>query len=141
MQPRQRIVLLGTHPQSGIAIEQRSILNEEALLEELRVRFPRVDIDVVEMRDLKPQQQLVELSRTSVMITAQGSKSFRMVLLPDGAQVRCNAGMRIARARHALSDAWCESSCFRHVAAGAGALGRHAWECVLHLTNQASTRS
>ena len=54
----------------------------------MRERFPHADVDVLQMRDLSKAEQLEELSRTSVLVSNLGSKSFRMVLLPDGAQVR-----------------------------------------------------
>jgi Glycosyltransferase 61 len=82
-----RVVILGGNPASGVP-DVRQILNERALVASLRVRLPGVDIDVVEMGDLSVAQQLEEISRTTVLVSTLGSKSFRMVMLPDGAQAR-----------------------------------------------------
>jgi hypothetical protein len=62
----------------------------------LRERFPHVDVDIVQMRDLSPPEQLDELARTSVLISNLGSKSFRLVMLPDGAQACIRAPRRSA---------------------------------------------
>jgi Glycosyltransferase 61 len=83
--PRPRIVILGGNPKSSHP-ERRQIINKDQLIPALRTRFSGVDIDVVEMRDLSVPQQLAELSRTSVLVSPLGSKSFRLVMLPDGAQ-------------------------------------------------------
>jgi Glycosyltransferase 61 len=85
--PRPRIVIFGGNPKSSHP-ERRQILNEKELVPALRTRFSAVDIDVVAMRDLSVRQQLAELSRTTVLISPLGSKSFRLVMLPDGAQSR-----------------------------------------------------
>ena len=56
-------------------------------LQALRKRFPEVYVDLVLMRQLATQRQLEILASASVLVSTVGSKSFRMALLQDGAQV------------------------------------------------------
>ena len=92
-QPRPRVVFLGGNPLTAPP-ERRQIVNERALIATTRARFPHAEVVVSEMRDLTPRQQLAELARTTVLVSPLGSKSFRMVLMPDGAQVRSDEWKR-----------------------------------------------
>jgi hypothetical protein len=72
--------------------ERRAVLNAATAADALRARFPSADVRLVVMRELSAEQQLHVLSQTSVFVSNIGSRSFRLLYLPDGAQVR--AGLR-----------------------------------------------
>jgi Glycosyltransferase 61 len=99
-QKQHRIVFLSGRSQNHHP-EARLIVNEDDIAAAMRTRFPDVEVVLLSMRDLTPEQQLQELSTATVMISTLGSKSFRMVLMPDGAQVRPALHMRLQL--HALT--------------------------------------
>lgn len=54
----------------------------------LQVQYPQIQVEFQEAAEQALRTQLQWLSRTSILVTNIGSASFRMIYLPDGAQVR-----------------------------------------------------
>jgi hypothetical protein len=79
---RTRITILGKSEQ-----ETRQFLEVDKAIAALTKSFLEVEVTYVEMMDMPPSKQAKILSETSVLITAVGSASFRLLLLPDGAAV------------------------------------------------------
>lgn len=74
-------VLFGDKPLD----DKRRIVNLLETVDHLRKRFPRVQFKSLIMSDLDSQEQLEELSQTSIFVTPIGSSSFRLIYLPEGA--------------------------------------------------------
>jgi hypothetical protein len=68
--------------------DKRQMLVPGATADAVRERFPGVDIDFHVAANEDLGVQLSWLSRTSIFLCNIGSPSFRMVFLPDGAQVQ-----------------------------------------------------
>lgn len=71
--------------------DKRRMLISEPVLRAVRERYPDADIEVHDAMAEKPDVQLRWLGRTTILITNIGSASFRLLYLPDGAQVRSGA--------------------------------------------------
>jgi hypothetical protein len=54
----------------------------------LQVQYPQLKVEYQAGREQELLTQLQWLSRTSIVVTNIGSSSFRMIYVPDGAQVR-----------------------------------------------------
>lgn len=67
--------------------ERRAVLNMPEVLDALHQRFADINVDSIPMSTMSADQQLRELSSTTILISNVGSASFRMVYLPTGAQV------------------------------------------------------
>jgi hypothetical protein len=52
-----------------------------------RRHFPGAHVHALSLIYLSPLEQMAILSRTTVLVSNIGSRSFRMIFLPDGAQV------------------------------------------------------
>lgn len=72
--------------------DKRRMLLERGLIDAVRARFPQVDVEIHDGLSEGTDAQLAWLSRTSVFVTNIGSAGFRLVYLPDGAQVRAAPG-------------------------------------------------
>jgi hypothetical protein len=71
-----------------IAVERRGIVNEDALVEGLRQKFPEASVEIHAMRHMTKDAQLEVLARTTILVSNIGSASFRLLFLPDNAQAR-----------------------------------------------------
>lgn len=74
-------VLFGDKPLD----DKRRILNIPETMQHLRKHFPGVEFKSLIMSSLEAEEQLKELSTTTVFITPIGSSSFRLIYLPEGA--------------------------------------------------------
>ena len=68
--------------------DNRRMLVPPAVLQAVRRTFPTVDIELHHAQDEAEDVQVQWLSRTDILVSNIGSNSFRMIYLPDGAQVR-----------------------------------------------------
>jgi hypothetical protein len=84
-QPQQVITILAR----DVKVERRGILNLDEISAALTDAFPDASVEVHWMKrdSLSPSEQLDVLARTTVLVSNIGSASFRMIYLPDGAQV------------------------------------------------------
>jgi hypothetical protein len=72
-------------------LDERGINNTQAILDGLRRSWKRqIVVESVFYQQYSAVQQLRMLAQTSVLISNVGSRSFRMLFLPEGAQV-CTA--------------------------------------------------
>ena len=68
--------------------DKRQLLVPPAVLVAIRNGFPQIDVELHTAMLEDEVVQLDWLSRTDILVTNVGSASFRMIYLPDGAQVR-----------------------------------------------------
>lgn len=61
------------------------LLDIEPLVGNLSVLYPGADVKAVRFRDLNMKEQIQWAARAKVFITTQGSSSFGLVFLPEGA--------------------------------------------------------
>ena len=78
----QRVTILVNSPD-----EPRGMPNIEQILPALRAQHPHVDFKLEPMKERDAMEQMRVLAATSVLVTNVGSRSFRLVYLPDGAHV------------------------------------------------------
>ena len=84
--PQQpRLVISFIYKQPG---DKRRMLLDDAVLRALQRRYPQAEVAVHDYMLESADAQLAWLSRTSILVTNVGSPSFRLLFLPDGAQVR-----------------------------------------------------
>eukprot|EP00892_Ulva_mutabilis_P004473 jgi/Ulvmu1/2398/UM131_0010.1 len=76
------VVLLDGHEN-----ERRQFENGEAMAEELQRELPGVEVQWLVISALTSKEQIELLARTTVLVSTIGSRSFRLVYLPDGAQM------------------------------------------------------
>jgi hypothetical protein len=81
-QPQLKVTYLDTMPG-----ERRSILNLHKLVDAMQHRFPTVKMNVMQPRLMSADEQTRQLSETSILVSNIGSRSFRLIFLPDGARV------------------------------------------------------
>jgi hypothetical protein len=79
---RQRVTLL-----MNVAGEPRGMPNVERIVPDLRRSFPSLDFVQEQMMHMNATAQLRAVAATSVLVTNVGSRSFRLLFLPDGAHV------------------------------------------------------
>lgn len=76
------VLILDGQPET----EKRMFANAEAAATNLRRALPNIEVQVTRISELSGPDQLTLLSRTTVLISNIGSRSFRLLFLPDGAQ-------------------------------------------------------
>lgn len=118
--PETRVVLL----------DERGMHNTQNILDTLRRTWKRHITESVFFQQYSAMQQLHMLSQTSVLITNVGSRSFRMVFLPEGAKVGLAVCLCSAVLHAALGKRSRGTSCSRTALDSVGALcscGHPAW--------------
>ena len=68
--------------------DKRRLFVPQNVLDAARKKYPQLDIRLHTGSEEEEGAQLNWLSRTDILVTNIGSASFRMLYLPDGAQVR-----------------------------------------------------
>ena len=68
--------------------DRRQMLVGPEVLDAVRTNFPQIDIDLQVASAQEQSVQLRWLAETDIFVSNIGSASFRMLYLPDGAQVR-----------------------------------------------------
>ena len=68
--------------------DKRRLLIGPSVVRAVQRQYPGADVEVHNAMNEEPDAQLQWLSRTSILVTNIGSASFRLLYLPDGAQVR-----------------------------------------------------
>ena len=67
--------------------DRRQLIVPPAVVRAVREKFPQVDVELHTAAQEDEGAQLSWLARTDILVSNLGSASFRMMLLPDGAQV------------------------------------------------------
>ena len=101
--------------------DKRRAIFSASVLAAVRARWPDADVEVHDGMSETADAQLAWLSRTSVLITNVGSAGFRLLYLPDGAQVRACP----ACGGEACREFMCSCSCKRPVAQICGTHARN----------------
>lgn len=85
--------------------DKRRMIVDNDVIQSLQERWPDAELGVHDYILEDADTQLAWLSRTSILVTNIGSPSFRLLYLPDGAQVR-RTSPRACRAA-CFRAAWC----------------------------------
>jgi hypothetical protein len=78
-QPKIKVTYLDTQPG-----ERRTIVNLHELVAAMQRRFPAVKMNIMLPQSMAAEEQMRELSDTTILVSNVGSRSFRLVFLPDG---------------------------------------------------------
>eukprot|EP00892_Ulva_mutabilis_P006239 jgi/Ulvmu1/3988/UM183_0007.1 len=71
----------------GKPTDKRHLTNADDLIPKLQQKFPGVRMEHVQISDYPLEKQLDYLSKATVVVTNIGSRSFRLIYLPNGASV------------------------------------------------------
>lgn len=103
--------------------DKRRIVNIPETVEHLRIQFPGVEVKTLIMSALDSQEQLEELSTTTVFITSIGSSSFRLIYLPEGAHTIL---VGAPEGRVKVGNSWSQVEPFREA--------EQCWDRMEHVT-------